>query len=306
MPTTLDDGGAAGAIEAAPHNLVHKTIGLQGDMGSPTTAARDPIFWLHHANIDRLWVKWTDPARGRIPPVDDDVWMTTKFTFVDEDGNEQTMSGAEVLDTQFQLGYRYDDDPVRTQRLRLEVPVALNAPGAPSTAVKGPARGSPLAAPVVLARSPAVRLSAPDSQVALAPVSGDAPVVRSQDRCRTAAPARRAAQRDRARRRAAVRCIPGAGSSRHANAADLGPHRRARPVRQRGAGRPRQDQEPSVAIIALEASDALAELSRAPGFDPRYVRVSIVRRSFANASGGAFTPDDPDPPRIGSIELLQS
>jgi tyrosinase-like protein len=42
-------------------------MGIEGDLGSPATAARDPIFWLHHANIDRLWVRWTDPARGRIP-----------------------------------------------------------------------------------------------------------------------------------------------------------------------------------------------------------------------------------------------
>jgi hypothetical protein len=42
------------------------------------------------------------------------------------------------------------------------------------------------------------------------------------------------------------------------------------------------------------------------GFDMMHLRVSIVRRSFANAAGGEFTPADPDPPRIGSIELLQS
>src|SRR6267142_3991824 len=59
---------AAGGLEASPHNLVHKTIGLDGDLGSSKTAARDPVFWVHHANIDRMWVKWTDPARDRIPP----------------------------------------------------------------------------------------------------------------------------------------------------------------------------------------------------------------------------------------------
>ena len=58
-------------------------------------------------------MKWTDPARGRIPPVYDAVWMETKCRFVDEDGNDHWMTGAEVVDTQFQLGYRYDDDPDR-------------------------------------------------------------------------------------------------------------------------------------------------------------------------------------------------
>jgi tyrosinase len=27
-------------------------------MSGFNTAARDPIFWLHHANIDRLWEAW--------------------------------------------------------------------------------------------------------------------------------------------------------------------------------------------------------------------------------------------------------
>jgi tyrosinase len=93
------DAKATGGIEAAPHNRVHQTMGIEGDLGSPTTAARDPIFWLHHANIDRLWVRWTDPSRGRIPPIDDDVWMKTRFTFVDEDGQDRVLTGEEVLDT---------------------------------------------------------------------------------------------------------------------------------------------------------------------------------------------------------------
>jgi hypothetical protein len=70
------------------------TIGLSGDMGSPKAAARDPIFWLHHANIDRMWVGWTDAARGRFAPVDDPVWMSTKFTFVDENGEDRSSARA--------------------------------------------------------------------------------------------------------------------------------------------------------------------------------------------------------------------
>lgn len=27
-------------------------------MSNPNTAALDSIFWLHHANIDRLWAVW--------------------------------------------------------------------------------------------------------------------------------------------------------------------------------------------------------------------------------------------------------
>jgi tyrosinase len=42
------------ALES-PHNSVHVQIG--GDMNSGTSP-NDPVFWLHHANIDRLWARW--------------------------------------------------------------------------------------------------------------------------------------------------------------------------------------------------------------------------------------------------------
>lgn len=38
------------------HNLVHNWVG--GTMSDLTTAAADPLFWMHHANIDRLWWEW--------------------------------------------------------------------------------------------------------------------------------------------------------------------------------------------------------------------------------------------------------
>ena len=33
-------------------------MGVGGWMSAFATAAQDPIFWLHHANIDRLWEAW--------------------------------------------------------------------------------------------------------------------------------------------------------------------------------------------------------------------------------------------------------
>jgi hypothetical protein len=299
----LLDGQATGGIEGVPHNRVHQTIGLEGDLGSPATAARDPIFWLHHANIDRLWVRWTDPARGRVPPVDDDVWMKTKFNFVDEDGKDRVLTGEDVLDTQFQLGYRYDDDPVRPSRLPMNAAVAL-APRAAGAPMKGIARFSP-SEPVVLARGGAVSLAARESNVALAAVA------------RQGKPSAAFAAGASARLRvvlkdvvagdrtppydvylllaghspleagtAAVRIggldlFGGIGSGKHAH---------------HGGGE----------SLAFEASAAVAQLSHAGGFDMRNLRVAIVRRGFANANGGEFVPPDPAPPRIGAIELLQS
>jgi tyrosinase len=51
-------------IEDAPHNPVHNLIG--GEMAN-MTSPRDPIFYLHHANIDRLWHAWALPDGKGIP-----------------------------------------------------------------------------------------------------------------------------------------------------------------------------------------------------------------------------------------------
>jgi tyrosinase len=51
-------------LEAAPHNPVHNLIG--GEMAA-MTSPRDPIFYLHHAQIDRLWHAWALPNGKGIP-----------------------------------------------------------------------------------------------------------------------------------------------------------------------------------------------------------------------------------------------
>jgi hypothetical protein len=44
-------------------------------MVRPETAAQDPIFWLHHANIDRLWERWLQLGGGRANPVNFSPWI---------------------------------------------------------------------------------------------------------------------------------------------------------------------------------------------------------------------------------------
>ncbi|KAH9809401.1 hypothetical protein DFH28DRAFT_989827 [Melampsora americana] len=48
--------------QPGPHGTVHALIG--GDFPSSSTAANDPIFFLHHANIDWLWWKWQQADRS--------------------------------------------------------------------------------------------------------------------------------------------------------------------------------------------------------------------------------------------------
>jgi hypothetical protein len=42
-----------------PHGTIHTSVGGSGgSMSSISTAAHDPIFWLHHCNIDRYFYNW--------------------------------------------------------------------------------------------------------------------------------------------------------------------------------------------------------------------------------------------------------
>jgi tyrosinase len=70
--------GAHGNMESNPHDLVHVYVGGEvsatdyGLMADPGIAALDPIFYLHHCCIDRLWGRWN--AAGNSNPTTAD-WL---------------------------------------------------------------------------------------------------------------------------------------------------------------------------------------------------------------------------------------
>lgn len=83
-----------GAVEQRPHNDLHVAVGgvvgsASGAMADVPTAAFDPVFWIHHANIDRLWRQWAaSPGKswGPLPP---DSWFDeSPWLFIDPDGSE--------------------------------------------------------------------------------------------------------------------------------------------------------------------------------------------------------------------------
>src|SRR5262249_17493332 len=76
-----------------------------GLMGSVPAAALDPIFYEHHANIDRLyecWLKVNEPARLPSNPTD----LNAQFSFVDADGSTVTRRVGDMLKLS-QLDYTY-------------------------------------------------------------------------------------------------------------------------------------------------------------------------------------------------------
>lgn len=63
-----DFAGFSTTLEASPfHNRVHILVG--GTMATSRSPA-DPLFWLHHAFIDKLWADWqqTHPGAAFNPP----------------------------------------------------------------------------------------------------------------------------------------------------------------------------------------------------------------------------------------------
>ncbi|HEX3577548.1 MAG TPA: tyrosinase family protein [Thermoanaerobaculia bacterium] len=110
-------------LEGTPHAAVHNTFGSTGGwMGSIDTAAQDPIFFLHHCNIDRIWNAWLAQGGGRTNPLGDTTWKTKKFLFFNEDGKEVWMTGCDILRAQEQLGYVYQNEPPQVKEYCLKLP----------------------------------------------------------------------------------------------------------------------------------------------------------------------------------------
>lgn len=111
----LSQGGRLGfsrMLERRPHNNLHGIVGTVFGMGDTLMAGRDPIFWLHHANIDRLWESWrianADGTSSR-DPFDRPDWLThSKFAFAAPDGKGVEMTLQQAVAAASTLGVAYD------------------------------------------------------------------------------------------------------------------------------------------------------------------------------------------------------
>nr|AZY91563.1 polyphenol oxidase 2 [Mucuna pruriens var. pruriens] len=105
-----DPGG--GVVENIPHGPVHVWTGDNTqpnfeDMGTLYSAARDPIFFSHHANVDRMWTIWKTLG-GKRSDIKDPDWLESGFLFYDENKNLVRVKVKDCLDTR-SLGYVYQD-----------------------------------------------------------------------------------------------------------------------------------------------------------------------------------------------------
>ncbi|GHA72498.1 tyrosinase family protein [Cognatilysobacter bugurensis] len=91
-------------VDAGIHGRIHVLVGTRMNMGQISYAAQDPLFWVHHANIDRLWASWNE--NGRINPTSGS-WRDRRFVFADRLGMRVTARLRDVFDARA-LGYAYD------------------------------------------------------------------------------------------------------------------------------------------------------------------------------------------------------
>jgi len=120
-------------INAAPHGAMHDYIGAGNDttgllqfnnpitgtitntglMGWVPTAGFDPVFWLHHSNIDRVWQQWTNSENGKMITLEELKSVEWPYVFFDENGKKVEYTMEEVIKIIYDMDYDFDDTKVQ-------------------------------------------------------------------------------------------------------------------------------------------------------------------------------------------------
>ena len=114
-------------MDAAPHGAMHNYIGgatdgetflnriyqatqddAGGVMSQVPSAAFDPIFWVHHAEIDYLWQQWMNSPKGHKPSLAALKKAPLPYSFFDRNGQPVTLTVDEAYKMAFSLPVTYD------------------------------------------------------------------------------------------------------------------------------------------------------------------------------------------------------
>ncbi|KAG2592000.1 polyphenol oxidase I, chloroplastic-like [Panicum virgatum] len=134
-----------GTVEWVPHNTMHTWTGDNSrpnaeNMGVYYSAGRDPIFYPHHANIDRLWESWrgiVGGGRRRRAAFADPDWLDSSFLLYDEEARLVRITVRDVLDID-KLRYTYAGVGLPWLNARPPVTPGVNPRGAPLASVSFP------------------------------------------------------------------------------------------------------------------------------------------------------------------------
>jgi hypothetical protein len=100
-----------GDDESYGHNLVHVFVG--GDMGNIQLAPRDPLFWFHHSNVDRLWWYWDQQYGCRSADCYPADWQGEVVNGIqDPDGSAVNPISVRSLISTAPMGYDYQGSPM--------------------------------------------------------------------------------------------------------------------------------------------------------------------------------------------------
>ncbi len=100
-------GGTAsdnGIPEGVPHGSVH--VDVDGDMGTFETAGKDPLFYAHHSNVDKMWSDWNQGSSSHTNPTDA-AFLNLTWNFYDENKVWRSIKASDVLNHENQLRYVY-------------------------------------------------------------------------------------------------------------------------------------------------------------------------------------------------------
>nr|CCD61125.1 polyphenol oxidase precursor [Taraxacum officinale] len=105
-----------GSLENGVHTGAHRWVGNSRmpngeDMGNFYSAGFDPLFYGHHANVDRMWNVWKAMGKqlrldGHIDPVDED-WLNASYVFYDENRVRVRVYNKDSVHTPT-MGYKYE------------------------------------------------------------------------------------------------------------------------------------------------------------------------------------------------------
>jgi Common central domain of tyrosinase len=125
-------GGTDGLFNPIYNAVIDKSIDSGcigcGMMGEVPSAGFDPIFWMHHSNVDRLWQNFIDANPGQnvtLSQLDSVQWPYSFFEIAPAPAGHKLVKHtmAEVLADISNVDYRYADNP--------EIPAATAIVGQP-------------------------------------------------------------------------------------------------------------------------------------------------------------------------------
>ncbi|SPJ83611.1 uncharacterized protein FTOL_10127 [Fusarium torulosum] len=97
-----EDQAGTGVIN--PHSMGHMVMG--GDLMDIYSSPNDPLFWLHHTQLDYMWSLWQKADRSRLA----DIGGARTINGFGPSGDDVELT---TLDTPLWMGFMNDDIPVK-------------------------------------------------------------------------------------------------------------------------------------------------------------------------------------------------